>query len=271
MKKVSGALSLGLALLCTQVQAQDTPFQHEVSVSYGANSEYSDSGVAAVGYNYYLSPVDQSKDPYVLAGYLAQSSVFSALYATGVNDSDYDTYNVGGEYVFASKWFIGAALGKSSMGNAADSDTYSITAGWYFNDVSRAYLSYARANAEYFGFDSDLDTWTAGVSSYLRLQSTEGIKFDASIQHNSVDGNQFGSSSMTSGQIGASWFINRAWHVGANYAISEDDDTFALNTGYYLRMTDSLSANFVLAKQFDSGDSNSDDGFNFNVGLNGRF
>lgn len=274
MKSVSTALSFGLALFCTQLQAQDNAFQHEASVSYGDATEYNDSGTVSAAYTFYASPVDQSKAPYKLAGFLAQSSQLSATYVTNTDsDQDFDLYGLGGVYVFDSKWFIGGSFAKSDP----DSTSYSAVTGLYFNDFSKFYIGYSDHESDSDTYDFTASTWMASISSYLRLQSTEGIMLDATVAHSKSDYSlripgfsQESSSTNTIGTIAADWYITRAWSVGANYSVDENDDTYGINTAYFLRITDSISAEFTLSHLFASGDYDGATNF-YSIGLNGRF
>jgi len=96
------------------------------------------------------------------------------------------------------------------------------------------------------------------VRSFIALQSTTGVDLSANWTHQDSD---------DTFNLGADWYVTKSWSVGLGYTDDGHDDTFVLKTAYWLRLSDSFSANFELARELDSDA----DGVFIGLGLTGRF
>jgi len=250
MKKITAlAILLGFVSV-NAAAAQDNPYQHEAGLKYSANSEEFSDGLWNANYRFYISPVDQTKGPYALNGFLAQTSNVGANYSN-YDESDLDTIGVDGTYVFASKWFIAANYQRSEIGSF-DWNTYGAEVGYYFNDSSAVSAFYND------GSDSIEESYGLKVRSFIALQSTTGVDLSANWTHQDSD---------DTFNLGADWYVTKSWSVGLGYTDDGHYDTFVLKTAYWLRLSDSFSANFELARELDSDA----DGVFIGLGLTGRF
>ncbi|WP_413484853.1 hypothetical protein [Shewanella baltica] len=256
--------------------ATDKAYQHDANINYGASSEaFSDGGWSA-DYRYYSTPVSQDSAPYALSGFLAQTSNFGGKYS--FND-DIDSYGVNGEYVFASKWFVGANYFNLDS-DFYDANTYGINLGYYFNATSAVYASYSSSDGDYDAGlsakgNSDTDAFGIGIRSFIPLQSTAGIDLQANVYYSQSDntlangpnGQYNNSNNSTIVNLAADWYITRAWSIGANYSIQDDEDPYGINTAYHWRITDLISARAGIAKSLEPDW----DGVDISLSLNGRF
>ncbi|NRB23226.1 putative porin [Shewanella sp.] len=251
MKHTTTALAILLSLSSmSAVAAQDNDFQHEAGLEYNANSEDAGDGAWNAYYRYYFEGVDQGKSPYVLNGFLAQASNIGANYSN-FDVIDSDTIGVDGTFVFDSNWFVSANYQRNEIGNF-DFNTFGAEVGYYFNDSSAV-------SAFYQDGDSDVeDSYGLTLRSYIALQSTAGVDLQANWIHSDSD-NMF--------NVGADWYVNNAWSVGAGYSDSKFFDGFDIRTAYWLRISDSFSASFEISKVLDSDA----DGVGFGIGVIGRF
>ncbi|MFB2638995.1 putative porin [Shewanella bicestrii] len=274
---------LNLALLfaltsTTTFAATDNTYQHDASLEYAGSSEAFDDGTWNTNYRYYFTPVSQDNVPYALSGFLAQTSNLGANYAGF--EGDLDAYGVNGQYVFASKWFVGANY-QNLGADLFDSDTYGVSVGYYFNSTSSVYLGYTKNDKDYdLGFgvkaSADLDTFNLGLRSFLPLQTTTGIDLTAQLFFSQSDyslkNTPYGidmsdSYNATVLMLSADWYLTRAWSVGANYSVQEDTDPYGISTAYHWRLTDSFSAIVRATKSFEPDE----DGVFLALGINGRF
>ncbi|NRD73125.1 putative porin [Shewanella sp. VB17] len=251
MKKTTSALAILLGLTSmSAIAAQDNAFQHEASLNYDTNSEEVSDGNLNAHYRYYVAPVDQSKSPYALNGFIAQTTNLGANY--NVNDSARDAYGVDGTYVFASKWFVSANY--QQVGFEHTNNLYGAKAGYYFNESSAV-------SAFYNDGDKNVkETYGLNLRSYIALESIAGVDLTANWLHSGSDDDL---------NLGADWYVNNSWSVGAGYTSSDNEalDGFDVRTAYWLRISDNFSANFNLSKMLDSDV----DGVDMGVGVIGRF
>ncbi|NMH65065.1 putative porin [Shewanella salipaludis] len=263
---------ISIAVLCglfsvNAFAAQDNTYQHEAGLDYAANSEDFGDGFWNLGYRYYVTPVAQDKVPYALSGFLAQSSNLGVHYATDSGDAN--DYRVDGEYVMDSKWFIGASYSRLDT-DFVDNNNYGLSLGYYFNDTSAVYANYSRSDTSWdagFGYGGDVtrDQYSAGIKSFLPLQTTSGVLLEANIAHVAGSG---GSQSTNGLNLSADWYVTQSWSVGANYSRDDNDfDSSEIRTAYFLRLTDQISARAMVTKMIDP----SGDGVGITLGLNGRF
>ncbi|ACA87698.1 putative porin [Shewanella woodyi] len=248
---ISLAILLGLTSM-SAVAAQDNAFQHQASLSYSTNSEEVSDGAWNANYRYYIAPVDQSNSPYALNGFLAQTTNLGASYSkldVGIYDSD--AYRVDGTYVFASKWFVSASYGRVEFLNT-DYDAYRGEVGYYFNESSSISAFYAD------GDNNAVEVYGLNLRSFVALESTAGVDLTANWTHTDSD---------DAFNLGADWYVNNSWSVGAGYHNNDANDDFSLRTAYWLRISDNFSANFNLSKFLDSDA----DGVGMSVGVVGRF
>jgi hypothetical protein len=249
MKNVTAlALVLGFVAL-PAMAAQDAPFHHEAGLDYSANTEEFGDGLWDLNYRFYLDSVSQEKGPYALNGFLAQSTNVGASYSMQ-DDIDLDIFSVDGTYVFDSKWFVGAKIERYDAG-VFDTDIYQLDLGYYFNDSSKV--------AAFYADGSDIDSiYGLEVRSFIDLKNTTGVDLGANWTHTDAD-DIF--------NVNADWYVTKAWSVGLGYDDNGSDDNFTAKTAYWLRMSDSFSATFELAKVLDSDV----DGLFVGVGVVGRF
>lgn len=251
MRQTTTALAILFSLTSLSAAAvQDNNYQHEIGLSYTTNSEEVSDGLWNANYRYYFKGVEQGKTPYALNGFLAQESNIGANYQN-FNPTDTDSYGVDGTLVFDSNWFIGANYQRVDVASY-DFNTYAAEVGYYFNDSSAVSAFYQD------GDDDFTETYGLTVRSYIALQSTAGIDLSAIWAHNEFD-DVF--------NLGADWYVNNSWSVGAGYTNSDNDDAFDVRTAYWLRISDSISANFFVSKVLDSDY----DGVDLGLGLTGRF
>lgn len=248
---MSLAVLLGLTSM-SAVAAQDNAFQHQASLSYSTNSEEVSDGSWNANYRYYIAPVDQSKSPYALNGFLAQTTNLGANYSKlDVAYFDSDSYGVDGTYVFDSKWFVSANYHQVDNSHI-DVNYYSAEVGYYFNDSSAV-------SAFYSDGDSRVEeSYGLNLRSFVALESTAGVDLTANWAHTDFD-DVF--------NLGADWYVNNSWSVGVGYHNNDANDDFSLRTAYWLRISDNFSANFNLSKLLDSDV----DGVGMSVGVVGRF
>ncbi|MFB2654873.1 outer membrane beta-barrel protein [Shewanella seohaensis] len=273
---------LNLALLfaltsTTTFAATDNTYQHDVSLVYASSTDEFSDGSWDADYRYYFTPVSQDTAPYALSGFLAQSSNISV----GYNVSEHsDFYLISGEYVFDSKWFIGLNYGMIDS-DYQETNNYGAKLGYYFNANSAVYLKYSTDNTDlaygtYYKGEIDVDTVGLGIRSFIPLESTAGVDLYADLGYSHSESSSsfdFGSnyyhhtSNDTSLNLGARWFINKSWAVGASHTIQDEDDPSTIYTSYYWRITDFISAQTSISKFIDS---DADDVF-IALGINGRF
>ncbi|GAA0792877.1 MULTISPECIES: putative porin [Pseudomonadati] len=187
LSKVSLAL-LASFLSFSTFAAENLPFHHEAEIGFMDSSEDSD-GLVNAKYSYYFTAVEQTERPYQLAAFLNQGAIISARYAT----TEYqDLYALSGEYVFDSKWFIGAEYLKianetSFLNLFDDIDTYHINTGYYFSESSKLTLGYTTSSQSesqylkgcYFEVDEqqsrDFDLYSLSYEHFLPFESTSGL------------------------------------------------------------------------------------------------
>jgi len=246
LSKVSVALFASFLSFST-FAAENLPFHHEAEVGFLDSSEDSD-GLVNAKYSYYFTAVEQTEIPYQLATFLNQGAVISARYAT----TEYqDLYALSGEYVFDSKWFIGAeylkiANEKSFLNLFDDVDTYYINTGYYFSEGSKLTLGYTTSSqsesrylkGSYFEVDEqqsrDFDLYSLTYEHFLPFESTSGLFLTAGINYQKTANNRYASGYTLDGDlqpdpfdthiivdnstlilgVEADWYINNAWSVG---------------------------------------------------------
>ncbi|QYJ71244.1 putative porin [Shewanella sp. FJAT-51649] len=270
-------LALLLALTSTTTLAvTDNTYQHDVNLVYASSTDEFSDGSWDADYRYYFTPVSQDTVPYALSGFLAQSSNIRV----GYNVSDHsDFYLIDGEYVFDSKWFIGLSYGVVDS-DYQDTNNYGAKLGYYFNDNSAVYLKYSTDNTDlaygtYYKGEIDVDSVGLGIRSFIPLESTAGVDLYADLSYShressstyNIDTQYRYTSNDTSLNLGARWFINKSWAVGASHTIQDEDDPSTIYTSYYWRITDFISAQTSISKFIDS---DADDVF-LALGINGRF
>jgi hypothetical protein len=243
--KMSVALMLALATIPAYA-AQDNTYHHEAEIGFLDSSGEAD-GLVNANYRYYFKAVEQADKPYALAGFFNQGSTVSARYAT----TDFqDLYHISGEYVFDSKWFLGAGVNQLNADDAVfDITTYEISAGYFFSEHSKLSLNYTTNsesesnNGAYLEyefesyFSQNIDAITLTYEHFIPLQSTAGVFITGAVGYQNpqyinnemltqVDGStptivqdskiNFENDIYTVA-VFADWYINNAWSVGATY------------------------------------------------------
>ncbi|WP_298776111.1 putative porin [uncultured Shewanella sp.] len=266
MNKSTIAAALLLSLTSASAfAANDNNYHHEAQLEYNSTSENFSDGDWDMNYRYYTQSVDQKTVPYALSGFLAQSSNIGGHFGFNNDETDFRNYGIDGEYVFDSKWFINGKLNRADE-NSSDQMTYGIGGGYYFNDTSSVYANYQRLDVNHHGENTDV--YTFGVKGYLPIPVTEGILLGTELngKHYSTKGK----TSTNDFNMYADWYITRAWSFGANYKIEDksgSDDGYSINTAYFWRLTDSISARILVGKQFEPNQ----DGVFGKLAINGRF
>jgi hypothetical protein len=256
MTKTSLSLALMLALVSSNTLAEtaDT-FQHEVELGFLDSSENSD-GLLNLNYSYYFEPVNQANIPYALAPFLNQYSTISARYAV----TDYqDLYNMAGEYVFDSKFFIGGDYTRITTDmdllNASGDgqNTYGANLGYYFTQQSKLTLSYAwqsddethrfesdQLDGRYYSYEYKSNVIKLDYQHYLPFESTSGLMLNGFVMHSNntndieytiVEGQDDNiSSRITNSEnsltvlgVHADWYITDSWSVGGLYTHFNSD------------------------------------------------
>jgi hypothetical protein len=242
---MSVALMLALATIPAYA-AQDNTYHHEAEIGFLDSSGEAD-GLVNANYRYYFKAVEQADKPYALAGFFNQGSTVSARYAT----TDFqDLYHISGEYVFDSKWFLGAGVNQLNADDAVfDITTYEISAGYFFSEHSKLSLNYTTNsesesnNGAYLEyefesyFSQNIDAITLTYEHFIPLQSTAGVFITGAVGYQNpqyinnemltqVDGStptivqdskiNFENDIYTVA-VFADWYINNAWSVGATY------------------------------------------------------
>ncbi|WP_350432368.1 putative porin [Shewanella sp. H8] len=110
--KMSIALMLALTTIPAYA-AQDNVYHHEVEIGFLDSSGEAD-GLVNANYRYYFKAVEQADKPYELAAFFNQGSTISGRYAT--TDLK-DLYNISGQYVYDSNWFVGAGVNRYNFDN----------------------------------------------------------------------------------------------------------------------------------------------------------
>ncbi|WP_137223656.1 putative porin [Shewanella sp. MEBiC00475] len=253
--KMSVALMLALATIPVYA-AQDNTYHHEAEIGFLDSSGEAD-GLVNANYRYYFKAVEQADKPYALAGFFNQGSTVSARYAT----TDFqDLYNISGEYVFDSKWFLGAGVNQLNADDAVfDITTYEISAGYFFSEHSKLSLNYATNsesesnNGAYLEyefesyFSQNIDAITLTYEHFIPLQSTAGVFITGAVGYQNpqyinnemltqVDGStptivqdskiNFENDIYTVA-VFADWYINNAWSVGATYYRTDVNTDFS--------------------------------------------
>ncbi len=273
--------------LSTLVMADDD-YQHDGTVTYFDQTESSSDGTFKLDYRYYFSSINDNKTPYLLSGYLGQVSNIGGFYS-GIGN-DFDQYNISGEYVFDSKWFIKAQYSNFEADSSFENDNYGVTLGYYFNPSSSFYIEYIRSSGGYdisesSSFrksDTEQDSITLGADTYVQFDWTEGLYLSGRYTYSdytvdsvfndpdiSDSGGSYSDSNSTA-LVEADWYVTNSWSVGASYFYDFDEseyDSWLLSTDYYLPITDTMAAVFTAAKELDSDI----DGFSYSIGVNGRF
>jgi hypothetical protein len=243
--KMSVALMLALATIPAYA-AQDNTYHYEAEIGFLDSSGEAD-GLVNANYRYYFKAVEQADKPYALAGFFNQGSTVSARYAT----TDFqDLYHISGEYVFDSKWFLGAGVNQLNADDAVfDITTYEISAGYFFSEHSKLSLNYTTNsesesnNGAYLEyefesyFSQNIDAITLTYEHFIPLQSTAGVFITGAVGYQNpqyinnemltqVDGStptivqdskiNFENDIYTVA-VFADWYINNAWSVGATY------------------------------------------------------
>jgi hypothetical protein len=192
-----------------------------------------------------------------LAGFFNQGSTVSARYAT----TDFqDLYHISGEYVFDSKWFLGAGVNQLNADDAVfDITTYEISAGYFFSEHSKLSLNYTTNsesesnNGAYLEyefesyFSQNIDAITLTYEHFIPLQSTAGVFITGAVGYQNpqyinnemltqVDGStptivqdskiNFENDIYTVA-VFADWYINNAWSVGATYYRTDVNTDFS--------------------------------------------
>jgi hypothetical protein len=253
--KMSVALMLALATIPAYA-AQDNTYHHEAEIGFLDSSGEAD-GLVNANYRYYFKAVEQADKPYALAGFFNQGSTVSARYAT----TDFqDLYHISGEYVFDSKWFLGAGVNQLNADDAVfDITTYEISAGYFFSEHSTLSLNYTTNsesesnNGAYLEyefesyFSQNIDAITLTYEHFIPLQSTAGVFITGAVGYQNpqyinnemltqVDGStptivqdskiNFENDIYTVA-VFADWYINNAWSVGATYYRTDVNTDFS--------------------------------------------
>ncbi|MBO1897216.1 MAG: putative porin [Shewanella sp.] len=253
--KMSVALMLALATIPAYA-AQDNTYHHEAEIGFLDSSGEAD-GLVNANYRYYFKAVEQADKPYALAGFFNQGSTVSARYAT----TDFqDLYHIAGEYVFDSKWFLGAGVNQLNADDAVfDITTYEISAGYFFSEHSKLSLNYTTNsesesnNGAYLEyefesyFSQNIDAITLTYEHFIPLQSTAGVFITGAVGYQNpqyinnemltqVDGStptivqdskiNFENDIYTVA-VFADWYINNAWSVGATYYRTDVNTDFS--------------------------------------------
>ncbi|RTR26087.1 putative porin [Shewanella atlantica] len=253
MKLNKATLAVTLAFLSLNVVAENKEYQHEASVGYLAYSEDVGDGILGANYRYYFSPVNQDSSPYALNGFLSQTSNVGTNYSY-FNELNMDSSGVDGTYVFDSKLFVSLDYQYTSIGNV-DFNTYGVEVGYY---VDRSISVSAFFDYDDHAYGNDKDSYGLQIRRYLELSSSPGIDLSARWEHVNSN-NRY--------TLGADWYVSDSWSVGTGYDRVGSDGDFDIRTAYWLRMSDSFSANFAISKIVDPDV----DGFNLGFAVTGRF
>lgn len=241
LNKLSVALLLALST-SSAYATQDNAYHHEAELSL-LDSDDGGDGLINANYRYYFKAVEQADKPYVLADFFHQGSTVAARYSTSSSD---DIYELSGQYVFDSNWFVGAEINRVDIGSDS-STTYSANLGYFFTDHSALTFKHNRMsesesnsftsasyNSEAY-YSDDVDVFILIYEHFIPLQSTTGLmltgefaysdeQYNSNASYTSIDDlgqvtsrdskMHFGYSNYNVA-INADWYINNAWSVGA--------------------------------------------------------
>ncbi|WP_434927475.1 putative porin [Shewanella sp. HL-SH2] len=292
MTKTSLSLALMLALISSNSFAETADaFQHEVELGFLDSSENSD-GLLNLNYSYYFEPVNQANVPYALAPFLNQYSTIAARYAV----TDYqDLYNMAGEYVFDSKFFIGGDYTRNTtegitLFNSDDSSNfYGVNLGYYFTKQSKLTLAYSwnsedvaeQYDGRYYSDKNKNDVIKLDYQHYLPFESISGLMLNGFILNSSIKNNSdytlvlepddhissrtsHSENSVTVLGVNADWYITDSWSVGGLYTYFNSDYDF---DGINIITTPDT----VVNDNYSFSDSNSNDTYSINTRYFWRF
>lgn len=289
LNKLSAALILAIASSSANAindsAVNNDAYHHEAEIGFLDSSENSD-GLLNLNYSYYFEPVNQADVPYALAPFLNQYSTISARYAV----TDYqDLYNMAGEYVFDSKFFIGGDYTKSTTDgitpiNSDDSSNiYGVNLGYYFTKQSKLTLAYSwdsddvaeQYDGRSYSYENKNDVIKLDYQHYLPFETTSGLMLNGFILHSStkhnsdsalvggLDGYISSSTShmentLTALSVNADWYITDSWSVGGLYThFNSDYDIDSINI---ISMPDT-----VVNDNYSFSDSDSNDVYSINT------
>ncbi|WP_434930969.1 putative porin [Shewanella sp. HL-SH5] len=292
MTKTSLSLALMLALVSSNTFAETSDtFQHEAELGFLDSTENSD-GLLNLNYSYYFEPVNQADVPYALAPFLNQYSTISARYAV----TDYqDLYNMAGEYVFDSKFFIGGDYTRNTtegitLFNSDDSSNfYGVNLGYYFTKQSKLTLAYLwnsedvteQYDGRYYSDKNKNNLIKLDYQHYLPFESISGLMLNGFILHSSIKNNSdytlvlepddhissrtsHSENSVTVLGVNADWYITDSWSVGGLYTYFNSDYDF---DGINIITTPDT----VVNDNYSFSDSNSNDTYSINTRYFWRF
>ena len=273
MKWTSTITALSLSVIgFSAMSAQDNNFQNELTVNYMdySSNKFDKDPTWGVVYSYYGSPISQSSSPYQLNRFLAQTSVLDLNYSN--RDSD-NSYGIGGEYVFDSKWFIGANYERVETSPSGDADIYDVSIGYYANDFTKLYFSANRAESGNQVDGSESYQYDIGIRTFLETSYGEGFYITADLDF--VDSEVRNKANKTNSDyrawgVSVDYYFTDSFSVGGSYADASYDgakDSYTVNAAYFVRLIDHVSLSLNATKALEPSTS----GFFYDIGLVGRF
>ena len=273
MKGMSTLTALGFGLISfSALSANDNNFQNEITINYMdySSSKSAEEPTWKAKYSYYGSAISQSDSPYQLNRFMAQTTVLDLTYT---NNDRNDSYGIGGEYVFDSKWFIGGDYQYADNDVFGHSHVYSANFGYYANDYTKLFFAATKSDTGNSFIDLETDTYSLGVNSFIATELGEGVYISANYSHTETETKSPFYNDKTdyrSWEVSADYYLTNSFSVGGKYNDSTFeglDDTYSVNAAYFLRIIDNLSLKVNVDKQIEPSIS----GFTYDIALVGRF
>jgi Putative general bacterial porin len=228
-KKTALVAAVGLALSA----AAQADYRWELGASYAhgtADSELkntsmneknsNDADIGSVEGTFYLKDVDTSKGPLGEAAFLDHASNITVAFSDGEVDltstgnEDGQTYSVQSRYVAEgpdwqlSGWLIDLGMERQEPGDA-EIDLYNIGLGKYITPNTTVVLGYQKLNINNGG---DTDRYGVALDHFFAFEKG-GLKAQLNAGKTVVSGLD----DPTTWGVGATWYLNNNWGIGANF------------------------------------------------------
>ncbi|WP_286234016.1 hypothetical protein [Thalassotalea sediminis] len=227
-------------------------FQHEIEIGSLSSSDDFGDGMFNIGYQFYFTPIDDSKIiPKRLIGKYANSNF---LYTNYTSHNSWSSYSLGGRYYVAKEWFVQGGYTTNDSEN--DSDGFEFLSGYHLTELSLLSIKYKENESENSFFDHTVTDWEISYSHFIPLQSTAGIDFSASYNKSSYvskwsEGKRENDDDLI--RVNLDWFINKSWSLGASH-IHADSSYSTINTQYWHQFSDGLSINLGAETSINDSD-----------------
>ncbi|WP_144210691.1 hypothetical protein [Shewanella donghaensis] len=250
------------SLLAFSAQADNSSFQHEISIATQRSLLDTKEVFFVANYHYYSNPVTTHTSPFALNTALSQSTNIGIDYSN-LNANNTDDYSLDGTYVFDSHVFISAEYKRINgdsdewiYSNDERETSFGVQIGYYLSNSAEISFFYREGSlsANYRdnevllnGFDDslvtsqfDAETVTYGIyfQNYIPLQSFGGINLQFNwhnIQKNDNELSKYGAS-----EPDKTGFFDRTNELN----IEEKTNYFTVSADYYFNQSWSVGANY---------------------------